>query len=327
MMPTILLVDGPSDDRDTWRSFLQKQGFAVTTADSQETALRECANSQPDLVLLHDTLPDISGYELCKKLKAESANQAIPVVLVNPYAGAEQAANARQAGADDFWGAPTSRWDALSRIHSLLQVKMYIDEQAKAVLVSLAQSMDAKDLRRIGHSDRLAEYAWQLGENLGLTDEDLETLRVACLLHDIGKIAVPDAILMKPGPLTPEERTVINQHPVVGETICAPLKSLHRVLPIIRHHHEKMDGSGYPDGLRGYCIPLKARILQIADVFDALVNDRPYRDALPQEQALEVLTGEARCGWLDAALVRRFCDLCTRHFIPRGHSMLASYYA
>lgn len=329
MTPTILLVDKYSADRDDWKAFLQNQGFEVVTAEDQQGAEQACLRIRPDLVLLHDTLADISGYELCKKLKAGAVHDTTPVVLVMPSAGPDGVPKSHQAGADDFWGLPTSRWEALSRIHSLLQMRTYIDEQAKSVLLSLAQSIDAKDRNKVGHSERLSEYAVQLGESLDLTEEDLETLRVACLLHDIGKIAVPDAILTKPGPLTPEERMVMKQHPVIGENICAPLKSLRRVLPIIRHHHERMDGSGYPDGLRGYCIPLKARILQIADIYDALVNDRPYRDALSPDNALSVLIGEARCGWLDAPLVRRFCEICQAagYFLPRSRSMLASYYA
>ena len=329
MMPTILLVDRYSPDRDNWKAFLQNQGFEVVVAENEQAAVQQSLELHPDLIVLHDNLPDITGYELCKKLKAHPFHQTTPVVLVMPSADAEEAPKGQQAGADDFWGLPTSRWEALSRIQSLLQMKRYIDEQSKSVLLSLAQSIEVKDPKNVGHSERLSEYALQLGERLDLSDEDLETLRVACLLHDIGKIAVPDAILAKPGPLSPEERLIMNQHPIVGESICAPLKSLRRVLPIIRHHHERMDGSGYPDGLRGYRIPLKARILQIADIFDALVNDRPYRDALPPDEALSILIGEARCGWLDAPLVRRFCEICqgAGHFLPRSRSMLASYYA
>jgi len=328
MMPTILLVDRHSPDRDDWKAFLQNQGFDVFVAENEYAAVQQSLELHPDLILLHDTLPDTNGYELCKKLKAHPLHQTTPVVLVMSP-DADKALKGQQSGADDFWGLPTSRWEALSRIQSLLQMRAYIDEQAKSVLLSLAQSIEAKDPKKVGHSERLSEYALQLGESLDLTDDDLETLRVACLLHDIGKIAVPDAILIKAGPLTPEERLVMNQHPVVGEGICAPLKSLRHVLPIIRHHHERMDGSGYPDGLRGYRIPLKARILQIADIYDALVNDRPYRDALPADEALTILIAEARCGWLDAPLVRRFCDICqaTGHFLPKNRSMLASYYA
>jgi putative two-component system response regulator len=328
MMPTILLVDNDSPERTDWKAFLQNQGFDVRTACDRQTAVEECLSVQPDLVLLHDTLADISGCELCRLLKSGYGNQMMPVVLVMESAGAEEAARGRAAGADDFWGVSQCRWEALSRIQMLLRLKTYIDAQARSVVLSLAQSMDAKDPRTAGHSNRIAEYALQLAEDLRLNDDDLEVLRVASLLHDIGKIGVPDAILNKPGPLTAEERQIVNQHPLLGESICAPLKSLRRILPVIRHHHERMDGSGYPDGLHGDRIPLKARILQIADIFDALTTDRPYREAMLREQALEILSSEARRGWLDKSLVERFCELCSGEiFMPTGRSMLASYYA
>lgn len=329
MMPTILLVDVDSPERDSWKAFLQLQGFEVLTAKNPDTAAKVCRRFLPDLVLLHDNLPDISGTELCKKLKTDPVHGMTPVVLVVPVASEALASQAREAGADDLWGAPTSRWEALSRIQLLLQLKSYIDEQAKLVVMSLAQTLDAKGPNAAGHSERLTEYAVELGESLDLNDEDLETLRVACLLHDIGKVGIPDTILTKPGPLTDDERKIVQQHPVIGESICAPLKSLRHVLPIIRHHHERMDGSGYPDGLRGDRIPLKSRILQIADIYDALTTDRPYRDALQPNDALDVLAMEAQRGWLDQWLVRRFCNLCEAagHFMTKERSMLASYYA
>src|SRR5256885_2446328 len=328
MVPTILLVDVDSPDRNSWKVFLQNQGFEVLTASDGQTAVKQSQRFAPDLVLLHDSLPDISGRELCKKLKADPMHGTPPVVRVMPCAEAGDV-HAREAVADDLWGIPSARWEALSRMQLLLQLKSYIDGQAKSVVISLAQSLDAKGPKTAGHSERLAEYAICLGESLDLTEEDLETLRVACLLHDIGKVGVPDAILAKPGPLTDEERAIVQQHPVIGESICAPLKPLRHILPVIRHHHERMDGSGYPDGLRGDRIPLKARILQIADIYDALTTDRPYRDALSPDDALDVLAMEAKRGWLDQWLVRRFCNLCQAagYFITKERSMLASYYA
>src|SRR5256885_2070062 len=307
MIPTILLVDVDSSDRDSWKAFLQVQGFEVLTAKNAEAALTVCRRFLPDLVLLHDNLPKTSGTELCKKLKADAICGTAPVVLVVPMASEELYSKSREAGADDSWGVPTSRWEALSRIQLLLQLKNYIDQQAKLVVLSLAQTLDAKGPKSAGHSERLVEYAMQLGESLDLKEEDMETLRVACLLHDIGKVGIPDTILAKPGPLTEDERKIVEQHPVIGESICAPLKSLRHILPVIRHHHERMDGSGYPDGLHGDRIPLKARILQIADIYDALTTDRPYRDALSPLEALAVLSQEAGRGWLDQWLVRRFC--------------------
>ena len=154
-------------------------------------------------------------------------------------------------------------------------------------------------------------------------------LRIASWLHDIGKINVPETILLKPGPLDAEERRIMQDHPIIGEKVCAPLKSLRRILPVIRHHHEKMDGSGYPDGLRGEAIPLKARILQIADIYDALTTNRPYRGALPPEEALQTLFSEAQSGWLDATVVLKFSQICRddEYFPVRGRTMLASCYA
>jgi putative two-component system response regulator len=212
----------------------------------------------------------------------------------------------REAGAADFSGTPCSLGNGLGRIESLLRLKSCIDEQATSVILSVAHSVEARHSRADGHSDRLAEHAMQLGESLGLSARDLQELRLGCLLHDIGKVAVPGKILLKPARLNPEETEIVRQHPVTGEKICAPLKCLRPILPLIRHHHERMDGSGYPDGLYGEEIPLKARILQVADVYDALTNDRPYREAVSSEEALEILHRQAMHGWLDASLVWRF---------------------
>jgi putative two-component system response regulator len=328
MNPTILLVDVASSARDDWKSFLQNQKYEVYTSEDGGSAVRQCLQLQPDLVLLYDSLPDIKGFELCGRLKGNPLNQLTPVVLVKPSPDPTDIASARGAGADDFWGTADSLWDALSRVQTLLRLKSYINQQAEAVVISLARSIESKNSLTEGHSDRLAEYAAQLGESLDLPEGQLHELRIASLLHDIGKVAVPDAILFKPGPLNAEEMEIVKQHPIIGENICAPLKSFRHVLPMIRHHHERMDGSGYPDGLRGDEIPLKARILQIVDIYDALTTDRPYRSALSHLEALEILRREAGFGWLHASLVRKFSQIRNSDpFFPvRGRSMLASYY-
>jgi putative two-component system response regulator len=329
MNPVILLVDAASEARDNWKAFLRNQNFDVFTAEDGDAALKGCRLLQPDLVLLHDGLPDVDTLELCRQLKGDPLNQLIPVVLVKPSPDFSDVTRGREASAVDCWGTPTSLWDALSRVQSLLRLKSYIDEQAKSVLLSLERSIETKESLKAGHSERVAAYAEQLGEACGLAEEDLRDLQIASSLHDIGKVAVPDSILLKPGPLDAEETHVMRQHPVIGERICAPLKALRRILPVIRHHHEHMDGTGYPDGLRGDEIPLKARILQIADIYDALVTDRPYRDALSSEEALSILHREAMYGWLDASLVSKFSRICrSSQFLPViGRSMLASYYA
>lgn len=329
MNPTILLVDVASAERENWKAFLENQKYNVFTAEHPESARQLCLWLQPDLVLIHDHLPQLRGSELCRRLKHDPLNQLTPVVLVSSSLTPTDVEQGREAGADDFWGMPASLAEGLARIQSLLRLKSYIDEQAKSVILTLARSIEARHSLTDGHSDRLADYAAQLGESLGMIEEDLEELRLACLLHDIGKVAVPDSILLKPGRLNAQEAEIMRRHPVTGEQICAPLKSLRPILPIIRHHHERMDGTGYPDGLHGGEIPLKARILQVADVYDALINTRPYREALTCEEALEILREEAAYGWLDASLVGKFSRIShSADSSPiRGRSMLASYYA
>jgi len=329
MNPAILLVDVASASRKEWKSFLQSQKCDVETAADGESAVKLCLQMQPDLVLVHDSLPDIAGFELCRQIKNDPLNQLTPVVLLKSLLDQWDVQRGRDAGAIDIWAAPASLWDALGRIETLLRLKKYMEEQAKSVVFSLAGSVDSKQHMRNGHSERLVAYAEQLGESLGLGEENLQELRMASWLHDIGKIAVPENILLKAGPLDAEETRIMREHPVIGEKMCAPLKSLRRVLPVIRHHHERMDGSGYPDGLRGEIIPLQARILQVVDIYDALTTDRPYRGALPPEDALEILFTEAGNGWLDASVVWKFSQMC-RHaecFPLRGRTMLASYYA
>jgi putative two-component system response regulator len=329
MNPTILLVDVASSERENWKALLENQNYHVFSAENAESARQLCLQLQPDLVLLHDHLPQVRGYELCRRLKQDPLNQLTPVVLVSNAPTPTEVEQACEAGAADFWGMPSTLRDGLGRMQTLLRLKNYIDEQAKCVILSLAHSIEAKHCLTDGHSDRLADCATQLGESLGLTGEDLEELRLGCLLHDIGKVAVPDSILLKPARLNPEEMEIMRQHPVTGEQICAPLKSLRAILPVIRHHHERMDGTGYPDGLYGEEIPLKARILQVADVYDALINDRPYRQALSSAEALEILREEAAQGWIDASLVWKFSRICQAgDYLPmRSRSMLASYYA
>jgi putative two-component system response regulator len=329
MNPAILLVDVPSAAREGLKSFLQNQDCDVVASADAESTAAYCRQIQPDLVLLHDTLPGISSFTLCRQLKSDPLNELTQVVLLKPSPDQWDIRRGREAGASDIWAAPSSHWDALQRIQTLLRLKAYMDEQARSALFSLARTVDSSQNLRNGHSDLLFTYAEQLGKSIGLDDESLRELRIACWLHDVGKISVPENILLKPGPLDAKETRIMREHPVTGERICAPLKSLRAILPVIRHHHEKMNGSGYPDGLRGEAIPLNARILQVADIYDALTTDRPYREALPHNEALSILFAEADFGWLDSSIVMKFARISKGHdYLPtRGRTMLASYYA
>lgn len=326
MAATILLVDSDSLDSSGWKAFLQNQGYTVVEADNGRRALEECPVVQPDLVLLNASLPDMQGFQVCQQLKADPHNRLTPVIMMADAYRTSEGKRRDVWGPDDFWHRPASRWEVLNRIQSILQLKSYIDEQAESVLFILARNIESKNPLMNGHSERLAEYTVRFGEFLGLGEEELENLRVASLLHDIGKVAVPDSILLKPGKLDPQEMSIMRRHPVAGEEICAPLKSLRHALPAIRHHHERVDGSGYPDGLKGDAIPLAARILQLTDIYDALTMERPYRKALSPDDAMRIMNAEAGEGLLDAVLLAEFL-----HFIEnppaRGgrHSMLRSY--
>ncbi len=250
-------------------------------------------------------MPRLTGFEVCRRVKADPATRLVPVVLVTGLSQSQDRVRGIECGADDFLSKPVVKEELLARVRSLLRLKHFTDEleNAETVLFSLALSIEAKDPYTGGHCDRLSKYSVALGERVGLREELCVALRRAGVVHDIGKLAVPEHILLKPGPLTPEEWIVMKQHPILGERICSPLKSFRHVLPIIRHHHEKLDGTGYPDGLRGEKIPLTARILTTVDTYDALTTDRPYRQALSNEEALATLRAEVARGWWDRSLV------------------------
>lgn len=309
MTATVLVVDGDASSLAGWEALLSEQGCDVIAARTGETALSVCPQIQPDLVLLNDLLPDIRGLDVCRRLKSDPRNRLTPIVLMASANSVCEVSKAREAGADDFWGQRPTLWEAFNRVQCLLQVKTYVDEQAEAVIFSLARTVESRDPFDGGHCARVSSNAVRFGKSLNLNAGDLEALRIGGLVHDIGKIAVPEAILLKPGPLDPAESRIVAQHPIVGEQICAPLKSFRHVLPIIRHHHERMNGTGYPDGLHGSQIPMTVRIIQIVDICDALTSDRSYRKTLPLPQALVILYEEADRGWLDEALVSQYAAL------------------
>ncbi len=303
----ILVVDDDPTARELLTGLVQDLGHEALAVPDAIAALAAVAAAPPDLLLSDVTMPGLNGFDLCRRLKADSTTRLIPVVLITGI-GEEHKIAGIEAGADDFLGKPFSQGEIRARMRALLRMKAFIDEleSAEAVLYTLGKSIEPKGPYTEGHCERLAENGVALGRVLGLGEEDLTALRRGGYLHDLGKVAIPDAILLKSGPLTPAEQNVLLRHPIVGEEICRPLRSLQAVLPIIRHHHERWDGSGYPDGLSSEEIPLTAQTLQVVDVFDALATDRPYRPALPRATALQTLEAEARQGRWDARIVGAF---------------------
>ena len=308
---TILVVDDQEPNRELLDELLTAQGFKVITVPDGASAFLELTRTQVDLVLMDVMMPNLSGFEICDKIKSNPETCLIPVVLITALSEKEDRIEGIKAGADDFLTRPVDRTELLARVRSLLRLKQRTDEleRAEAVLFTLARSIEGKDPYTHGHCERLSEGSTRLGAHLGLAEEEITALRRAGVVHDIGKVAVPDAILLKPGKLTEDEWKLMREHSVVGERICAPLKSFRLVLPIIRHHHEKLDGSGYPDGLRGDAIPMTARILQVVDVYDALTTERPYKRAFSTTDALQTMREEVDKGWWDRHIFDEFEQL------------------
>jgi putative two-component system response regulator len=296
------------------QELLASRGYDAVALSQAADAETEIRKHPPDLILLDVVMPGKSGYELCREIKEDPATRLIPVVLITGLSDREDKLRGIEAGADDFLNKPIFAEELFARVKSLLKLKEFTDEleTAESVLCTLGLSVEARDPYTEGHCERLARYACDLGAHLGLDEESLTALRRGGYLHDLGKIAVPDEILKKGSNLTPDEWKIMKQHPVTGENICKPLKSLRLVLPIIRSHHEHVNGSGYPDGLKRKDIPLLPRILQVVDVYDALRTARPYKPALSHEQAAITMRNEADAGLWDDELVLEFFEMLAK---------------
>ena len=310
-LPTVLVADDTDSVRTLFADLLASDGYHVLTACDGEAALEAAQRHRPDVLLLDVRMPGLGGMEVCRRVKAAAETRLTPVILVTGAADGGDRLEGIEAGADDFLMKPVNPHELRARVRVLSRVKQLTDEldSAESAFMALALTIEARDPSTNGHCERLARDAVRLGTALGLAPEDLKALHCGGYLHDVGKVGVPDAVLLKPGPLTAAERELIRRHPDIGDSLCAPLQSLRRVRPIIRHHHERLDGSGYPGGLRGDEVPLLAQIVSIVDVYDALTTTRPYRGALPHSDAVrELLTG-VRAGHFNARFVEAFLDV------------------
>ena len=288
-LPRILVVDDNANTMSLMQDLLASRGYDVVAVPDAAQAEAEMFRRPPDLVLSDVIMPGKSGYELCRELKDNPATRLIPFVLITGLTEREDRVRGIEAGADDFLSKPIFPEELFARVKSLIKLKEFTDEleTAESVLCTLGLSVESRDPYTEGHCERLARNASELGRHLHLEEDEVTALWRGGYLHDLGKIAVPDEILKKGANLNSEEWAVMRKHPITGENICRPLKSLRLVLPIIRNHHEHFNGTGYPDGLEGRSIPLLARILQVVDVYDALTTTRSYRAALSQADALQ----------------------------------------
>jgi putative two-component system response regulator len=309
--PTILIVDDIELNRRLLKAMLKTAAYRILEAARPSVAIEILEREKVDLVVVDLVMPEMSGPEFCHLLKSERRTQLIPILMTTSVQGTENEVAGIESGADEFLIKPMQPAVARTRIRAMLRNKALTDslEEAETILFALAQSVEHRDKYTGQHCERLTTYSLALGQALGLPRQEQLALYRGSYLHDIGKIGIPDGILFKRGLLTDEEWQTMRLHTIRGEEICKPMKTLAPVLPIIRSHHERWDGSGYPDGLGGEDIPLLARILQVADIYDALTTARPYKPAFSHQHAIEIMIEEARRGWRDPELVPLFAEV------------------
>ena len=313
----LVVVDDYAPNANGLRDLLTAAGYSVRVAYTGEDALGLISEDPPDLVLVDVVMPGMSGVELCREIKARGCTRLTPVILVTGSNDRSHRMEGLEAGADDFLAKPVDLQELRTRVRSLLRVKQLTDdlESTEAIITMIGHIVEARDPYTEGHCQRLAEYATALGLAVRLDTADLDTLNRGAVLHDIGKIALPDTVLLKPGRLDAEELAMMREHPVVGDNLCRTVRSLERVRPIVRSHHERQDGRGYPDRLVGDEIPLLAQIVAVVDVFDALTTTRPYRKEMTAAAAYDIMLAVAASGWCPLKLVRTFVDMHKRRFV------------
>lgn len=323
---TVLIADDNHEYRELLATWIKADGHAVIEAADGEEALEKLAAAPVDLVLLDVVMPRRTGFSACRVIKDNPKTRLIPVVLVTALDNRQDRLQGIESGADDFIGKPVMKEELLARVRSLLKLKFFTDqlENAESILFTLALGIEANDSYTAGHSQRVCNGATQLakclgdrtalisvefGLRIGLPSSEITLIRRAGLLHDLGKLGVPVNILRKRSKLNANERQLIEQHPLIGAKICSPLKTFQNALPIVRNHHERLDGSGYPDGLKGTQIPLMVQVVSVADVFDALTSRRTYRNALSPPEAIEIMRNEAAKGWWDSQLIEEYAKV------------------
>ena len=308
---TVLIVDDLPDNIELIKNFFVDKKYNFISASNGREALEIVQNQLPDLILLDVIMPEMDGFQVCEHLKNDERTRLIPVVMITGLEDSKSKIRGINLGVDDFITKPFNFLELKARMASLIKLKNYTDQlkNAEKILFNLALTLDAKDPYRRGHSQRLANYSSIMAERIGLVDDEVRAVRCGGILHDIGKLAIQDEILLKPGPLTENEFSVVKLHPEIGAEMLAPLSSLDDVQPIIRHHRERYDGSGYPSGLVGEEIPIGAQIVAIADTYDALTSERSYRHGMTKDASLQIMDSESSNGKWNSYLYNEFKDV------------------
>ncbi|OUL18439.1 two-component system response regulator [Nostoc sp. 106C] len=309
-LPKILVVDDHAASRMTAVALLGMEGYEVIEADSGSMAVNLVTDKQPDLILLDVMMPGMDGFEVCQILKQNEHTRLIPVIFITALNDRRSRIRGIEVGADDFLTKPFDRVELAARVKSLVRQKRLNEDldHAEQVLFSVARAIESRDPNTGDHCERLVKLGQAFGEYLNLSRNQIRDLMWGGYLHDIGKVGIPDAVLLKKGKLTTEEWETMRLHVSIGEKICQPLRSMRGVIPIIRHHHERWDGSGYPDGLKGDDIPYLAQVFQVLDIYDALTSERPYKRSFTSEEALTVMLEETNSGWRNPELMLQFAD-------------------
>ncbi|RMG73330.1 MAG: response regulator [Nitrospirae bacterium] len=309
--PSVLIVDDILSNLELIEAVIKGEGYHVLKATNARDAISIFEHQQPDIAVLDIMMPEMDGYQLCQTLKDMAGKRYFPIILLTALNDKESRLKGIECGADDFISKPFEPKAFLAKLKSLLRIKFLYDEldHSENIILTLAVALEARDPYTRGHSTRVGDLSREFAEYIGLSSYDQDMIRKAGLLHDIGKIGLSESLLLKPDRLTQEEHDIIKRHPIIGEEICKPLNSLQLILPAIRHHHERWDGKGFPDGLKADEIPLYARILAIVDAFDAMLSERPYRKGLSFDRVLNTFVQERDYGQWDPALVDNFIEM------------------
>lgn len=307
----VLVVDDMETNRLLIKGMLQPSRYMVAEATDGRGALSLLASQQFDVVVLDVMLPDIDGFEVCKTIRSNPDLHLLPVIMLTTLDSPDSLVRGMEAGATDYISKSFNSVELTAKVAAAAEKKRTTDrlDDTESVLFALARMVEAKDETTGNHCDRLSYMAMVFGHELGLDYDDLDALRRGGVLHDIGKLGIPDSILFKQGTLDEEEWNLMRRHSEIGASLCAPLRTMRKTRDVVRFHHEKWDGSGYPFGLKGEKIPFLARVFQIVDVYDALASERPYKPAWPQQKIIEVMKEETARGLWDPELMARFMEI------------------